>query len=135
MKKRTINSFFFLNLALALMLIATGILGITNYNSNGAEFIRGVNKAFGGSNSIIPILMAIIELAAGIILVIGLFDFIPKGILGILLLVIFIFWAVNIFMGFILNDIFEPDFFTWLAPFSAQLIILVSLWIVYRNNN
>jgi hypothetical protein len=79
--------------------------------------------------------MAIIELAAGILLAASLFGFVPNRMLSILLFIIFIFWAFNIFMSYILNDIFEPSLIKWLASISPQLVILASLWIVYRNND
>ena len=133
--KKKVNSYLFLQLSLALMLIATGVLGINSYNSGGSELLRGINKAFGSSNDVIPILMAVIELVAGVILVISLFDLIPARLLNILLLIIFIFWAVNIALAYILNGFLEPSFIKWLASISPQLIILTSLWIVYRNNH
>ena len=118
---------------MAVMFIAIGILGITHYNSSGSELLRGLNKTFGGRNDIIPIVMAVIELVAGVLLFVSLFDLIPSRLLSFLLLVIFIFWAINIVMAYILNDIFEPDFLRWLAAISPQLVILSALWIVYRN--
>ena len=132
--KRAAGSHLFLQLSLALMLIATGVLGIDSYNSGGAEFLRGVNKAFGGSNDVIPSCLQVIELVAGAILVISLFNLIPSQLLNILLLIIFIFWAVNIALSYIINGFLEPSFIKWLASLSPQLIILSSLWIVYRGN-
>lgn len=115
------------------MFIATGILGINSYNSGGAELLRGINKAFGGSNDVITIIMSVIELVAGVLLVIALFDIIPSRLLSILLVAIFVYWAINILMAFVFDGFFEPTFIKWLAALSPQLVILTALWIVYRN--
>ena len=131
--KRSINSFFFLQISLALMFIALGILGINSFNSGGAEFMRGMSKTFGGNSDFIPILMAIIELVAGALLLVSLFAPIPEKLMSLLLLIIFIFWAVNIVLLFIVDGLFEPNFIQWPAEISPQLVILTSLWIVYRN--
>ncbi|MBI9106992.1 MAG: hypothetical protein JEZ04_09630 [Spirochaetales bacterium] len=131
--KKTVNSFFFLQLALSLMFIVIGIQGINSYNSGGAELLRGINKTFGGSNDVIPIIMAIIEIAAGILLAGSLFKLIPNRLLSILLLIIFIFWAFNIVLSYFFNNPFEPTFIKWLASISPQLVILASIWIVFRN--
>lgn len=131
--RREINSMFFLQLALALMFIAIGIVGITNYNSDLSQFGRSVGKMFGRSNDVFPILFSIIQLIAGVLLVLSLFVGFPGRILPISLLVIFIFWAVSIAMSYFLDGLFEPDFLVWLSRVSPQLVILTALWIVYRQ--
>jgi uncharacterized membrane protein YphA (DoxX/SURF4 family) len=125
---------FFLQLSLALMFIAIGIVGITNYNSDLNQFGRSVGKIFGKSNDLFPILFAIIQLAAGILLLVSMFIGLPGRILPISLLVIFIFWASSIIMTFILDGLFEPDLIVWLSRISPQLVILSALWIVQREN-
>lgn len=118
---------------MALMFVSLGILGIDQYNSGGAEFLRGLNSALGGSNRIFPIVMAVIELLAGVLLIVSLFGIMSEGLSKILLLVVFVFWAINIALGYFLEGIFEPTFIKWLAGVSPQLVILTALWIVYRN--
>ena len=133
--RREINGMFFLQLSLALMFIAIGIVGITNYNSDVSQFGRSVGKVFGKNNDIFPIIFAIIQLAAGILLLLSLFIGIPGNILSISLLVIFIFWALSIVMAFVLDDLFKPDFIVWLANISPQLVILSALWVVFRTSD
>ena len=125
----------FLQLALALMFIALGISGVTHYNSGGAEFLRGLNKAFGRSNDIIPIIISIVELVAGILLLINVFGLIHGKLASILLLVIIIYWGFTIIMNYFVNNLLEPDFIKWLGNMSPQLVILASLWIVFERNN
>jgi len=134
--KKSVNSLFFLQLSLALMFIAigiVGIVGITNYNSDISQFGRSVGKLFGQSNDIIPILFAVLELVAGVLLLISLFTGLPGKFLSVSLLVIFIFWSITIVMNYFMDGIFKPDFIVWLSRVSPQLVILSALWLVVRG--
>ncbi len=133
--KTNSGAILFVQLSLALMFIAMGIAGITHFNSGGAEFLRGLNKAFGKSNDIIPIIMAIIQLAAGILLIVNLFGMIPGKTASILVLIIFIYWAFTIVMQYFVNNLFEPDFLVWLGNMSPQLVILSALWVVFQKTS
>ena len=129
------GSVLFLQLALALMFIAMGIAGITHYNSGGAEFLRGLNKAFGRSSNVIPIIMAVVELVAGVLLVINLFGVIPGRVASLLLLIIVIYWGFTIVMTYFVDGLFEPDLLVWLGNISPKLVVFASLWIVFRRNS
>ena len=135
MKRSHGGAYLFMQLSLALMFIALGIAGITHYNSGGAEFMRGLNKAFGRSNDIIPIVMSVLELIAGVLLVISLFEVIPNALTSVLLLVIFIYWGITIVLQYFANGLFEPDFLVWLGNVSPQLVILSALWLVFRGRH
>lgn len=123
----------FLQLSLALMFITFGLVGIINYNSDLANFGRSVNKLFGQSNDIIPILFAVLELVAGVLLLASLFTGTSSRILSLSLLVIFIFWIVYIVMNYFMGGFGEPDFLIWLKGLSPQLVALSGLWIITRN--
>jgi uncharacterized membrane protein YphA (DoxX/SURF4 family) len=123
----------FLQLSLALMFITFGLVGIINYNSDLANFGRSVNKLFGQNNDIIPILFAVLELVAGVLLLASLFSGLPSRFLSIALLVIFIFWIVYIVMNYFMEGFGEPDFLIWLRNLSPQLVTLSGLWIITRN--
>ena len=129
------GSVIFLQLALALMFIVLGISGITHYNSGGAEFLRGLNKAFGRANNIVPVLMAVVELVAGVLLLVSLAGIIPGKAASFLLLVIFIYWGFIIIMNYFVENMFEPDLLVWLGNISPQLVVLASLWIIFRRNS
>lgn len=131
--KKSSYSLLLLKLSLALMFIAFGLVGIINYNSDLANFGRSVNKLFGQSNDIIPILFAVLELIAGILLMASIFSGIPSRILSVALLVIFIFWVVYIVMNYFMEGFAEPDFLIWLKNVSPQLVALSGLWIITRN--
>ena len=131
--KTSSGSYFLLKLSLSLMFIAIGIAGITGYNSGLSEFARGVNQLFGRSNSILPLIMAIIELLAGVLLLLSMFSIFPSNLTPLLLLVILIFWAVTIVLQYFINGFLKPDFIPWLGNVSVQLVILSGLWLVYSQ--
>ncbi len=134
--KKSVNTLFFVQLSLALMFIALGIVGITNYNNPGLLDQIGVslNKLVGKNNSIVPILFAVLELVAGILLLVSLFSGMPGNFLSISLIMIFIFWVIHIVMKYFMSGVFEPNFFIWLSRVSPQLVILSALWLVVREN-
>ena len=129
MTKKPINTFFILQIVLALMLLSFGLLAIEGYNSTGSDILRGVNKVFGQSSPVFPIIFGIIQLVAGIILLIDLVGAIPSNLFRILHIIICVVWLISIVMNFILSNLFEPNFLKWLAGLSTQLVILLSLWI------
>ena len=131
--KTSTGSYFLLKLSLSLMFIAIGIAGITGYNSGLSEFARGVNQLFGRSNSILPLVMAIIELLAGVLLLLSIFSIFPSNLTSLLLLIILIFWAVTIILQYFINGFLKPDFIPWLGNVSVQLVILSGLWLVYSE--
>ena len=131
--KKSVNSLFFIQLSLALMFIAIGLVGIMNYNSDISQFGRSVGKLFGQSNDIVPVLFAVLELVAGVLLLVSLFAGFKGKFLSIALLVIFILWAVNIAMSYFMEGLFKPDFIIWLSKVSPQLVILSALWLIVRE--
>ena len=130
MANRSINTQFFLQIALSLVLITFGLLAINGYNSTGAELLRGVNKVFGKSNNIFPIVFGIVQLVAGIFLAAEIFAPIPDNLFRILHIIICVLWLISIVMNFFMANLLEPDFLRWLAGLSPQLVILLSLWSV-----
>lgn len=132
--RKGVNSVFFIQLSLALMFIALGIVGITNHNSEWAQFGRSVNNLFGKNNDLIPVLFAVLELIAGVLLLLSMFtNVLPGRFLSIALLIIFIFWAITIVMNFFLDGFAKPDFIVWLSRVSPQLVILSAIWLIARD--
>jgi uncharacterized membrane protein YphA (DoxX/SURF4 family) len=121
---------FFVQLSLALMFIAIGVMGITNYNSDISQFGRSFSKLIGKNNDIVPVLFAVLELVSGILLLVSLFTGASGKFLSVALVIIFIFWAITIIMNYFMNGLFEPDFIDWLSRVSPQLVILSALWLV-----
>lgn len=131
---RKIDAYFILQLVLGAALIVFGIMAFNGYNSAGQEAIRGLNKMFGKSNDLFPIIFGVVQLVAGAALAAGLFISISENLFRIIHLVICIFFLVSIVMNFVLSNLMEPDFVRWLGALLPQLIILLSLWIIREQN-
>ena len=130
---KTSRSVGLLEISLAILFIAMGLAGITHYNSAGAEFIRGFNRAFGGANSVVPIVMSIIELVAGVFILLNLLRLVPDRISGLAMLIVLVYWAIRILMNYVFEGFAQPDFLVWLGNISPQLVILAAVWTVYQG--
>lgn len=131
---RKIDAYFILQLVLGAALIVFGIMAFNGYNSAGQEAVRGLNKMFGKSNDLFPIIFGIVQLVAGAALVAGLFVSISDNLFRIIHIVICIFFLISIVLNFILSNFVEPDLIRWLGALLPQLIILMSLWIIGERN-
>jgi uncharacterized membrane protein YphA (DoxX/SURF4 family) len=124
---------FILQIVVAAYLITLGLLGIIYWQSGGAQFVRDLNRAFGGSNNPFSLIVAIVELAAGAIVALGLFISVRSGLLAGATLVIAILWVIQIVIVFFARNIFEPEFLVWLNRLAADLIVLLALWLINRK--
>ena len=127
------TTIFVLQIVVAVYLITLGLLGIIYWQSGGAQFVRDLNRAFGGSNNPFSLIVAILELAAGAIVALGLFASVRSGLLAAATLVIAILWVIQIIIVFFARDIFEPQFLVWLNRLAADLIVLLALWLINRK--
>jgi hypothetical protein len=112
-----------LQLALGLFFGLTGLLFLVNYNSSGAHF----SSVF-GSNNIVNLFIALIELAVGIMFIIGLFADIPFKVMFVSGIIILIIWIIYIIIGYFINNFIEPGFLSWLQRLSLELIVLGCIW-------
>ncbi len=127
------TTIFILQIVVAAYLITLGLLGIIYWQSGGAQFVRDLNRAFGGSNNPFSLIVAIVELAAGAIVLLGLFTSVRSGLLAAATLVIAILWVIQIIIVFFARNIFEPQFLVWLNRLAADLIVLLALWLINRK--
>ncbi len=77
-KKVSIEAVFLLQLGVALFLVTLGIAGITHWNSGSSEFVRGLRSLFGQPNDPLALIVAIVEITAGVVVASALF-FPTKG--------------------------------------------------------
>jgi hypothetical protein len=112
-----------LQLALGLFFGITGLFFLANYDSLGAQFAR----AF-GSNNTLNVIVAIIELAAVIIFIIGLFAPLSSKLMFFSGICILIVWIVIIVMNYFINGFLTPKFLPWLQKLAADLIVLGAIW-------
>jgi uncharacterized membrane protein YphA (DoxX/SURF4 family) len=122
-----------LQIVVAAFLITLGLVGLIHWNSDPSRFGRGLTRAFGGANSPVALIVAIVELLAGIIVLIGAFARVRGRLLFAATLVIAILWAIQIIISFFARDIFEPDFWIWLNRLAMDLIVLLALWLINRK--
>ena len=127
------TTLFVLQIVMAAYLITLGLLGIIYWESGGAQFARSLTRAFGGSNNPLNLIVAIVELAAGVIVLLGLFTSVRSGLLSAVTLVIAILWAVLIVVTFFARGFFEPNFLVWLSRLAADLIVLLAFWLINRK--
>jgi hypothetical protein len=120
-------------IVVALFLFTLGLIGILDWNSGMAQFGRSMNRLFGAANNPLNIIVAIVELAAGVIVFAGLFINVKSRIVYWLTIVIAILWVVEIIIGFFAQGPFEPDFIIWLNRLCADVIILLALWLINRK--
>ena len=111
-----------LQLALGCMLIVGGIWAMQGGGDFGAKALAGwLGNTFG-------VIFGVIELVAGVLLIVECFT---KDIFGkfdnILGLIIMIVWAIAIVVGDIIKGDFS-HFLPWLYNFAGHIIILGALW-------
>lgn len=132
MTRRTLafNVIGVLQIVLAIFLFTLGLIGIMEWNSGASQFGRGLTRLFGGPNNPISLVVAIVELAAGAIVFAALFVNVTSRLIYVLTVIIAILWFVEIIIAFFAEDAFRPDFLVWLNRLSADVIILLGLWLI-----
>ena len=136
-KKKTVfdvgTTLLVLQIVVAAFLITLGLVGLIHWNSDPSRFGRGLTRAFSGTNNPFSLIVAIVELVAGLIVLAGAFARVRGRLLFAATLVIAILWAVQIVISFFARDIFEPDFLVWANRLTADLIVLLALWLINRK--
>lgn len=125
---------FLLQLFAGIFLITTGILGIIHYNSDFQQFGRAVNSLFGKSNNPLNLILAIVELAGGIIITLKLFVALGKQLMTIATLAVIAVWIIKAVMAYFTKDIFEPDFIIWLNGLAAYVLFIMVFWTINRQS-
>ncbi len=132
-KSLSFDALSVMQIVVALFLFTLGLVGIIDWNSNAAQFGRSLNRLFGAGNDPINIIVAIVELAAGVIVFAGLFINVRSRLVYWLTIIIAVLWVVEIIIGFFAQRPFEPDFIIWLNRLCADVIILLALWLINRR--
>jgi len=130
---QTVTVTTILQIVIAVFLVTLGLIGIIHYNSDMAQIGRGLNKLFGRANNPLNLVVAIAELAAGVIVFAGLFFAVRSRLLFAATLVIAVLWIVHIVLSFFVGNFAEPDLLVWLNRLSADLIVLLALFLINRK--
>lgn len=124
----------FLRLALGVMLAVGGIMGLMGNGDFGCQAISNVFT--GDIANILKYVFAVVELLAGIFLVLEIFMGDRFGTLGnVLMVIIIIVWIAAIVLsdflgkGGLLNG-GSKNFINWLYTFAEHLIVLASMLVL-----
>ena len=128
-----VDTLFILQIVVAVFLITLGLIGIIRYDSDVSRLGRDLNRVFGRANDPFNIVMAVVELLAGILVLAALFVPVKARWLYVTTLVIGIVWAVRIFLFLFVSRIFQPTFLSWLNQLAADCILLLALWMINRK--
>jgi len=131
--KAAVDVVTILQIVVAVFLITLGLIGIIHYNSDLAQLGRGMNKIFGRANNPMNLIVAIVELVAGVIVFAGVFMAVKSKLLYAATLVIAVLWIIQIIISFFASNFAEPDFIVWLNRLAADLVVLLSLWVINRR--
>lgn len=133
MRSRWSSPAFLLHLVTGIYLTALGISGIMAYTSGLSEFAREMSRAFGGTGSIFPLLVAILEVVAGLMLLWALFGQVQAKALYVATMVLAALWLLRVLLAYVFDNLLEPSFIVWLAGFSGELIPGLVIWTVGRR--
>jgi high-affinity K+ transport system ATPase subunit B len=92
-----------------------------------------MNKLFGRANDPLNLVVAIAEIVAGVIVFAGVFFAVQSRLLYGATLVIAILWIIQIILSFFASNFAEPDLVVWINRLAADLIVLLSLWLINRK--
>ena len=126
-KKRTVGTLV-LQIALGLLFIVSGIW--TLQNGKGDEIASAIHSVFNKDLAqILCIVFGIIEIVAGVFLLLRLFVFLNTSLDTLLMIIIMICWIAAIIMiDFVGNDgllkNLDSGFLGWLNRFAKHLLIL-----------
>jgi hypothetical protein len=123
-----INSGFFLKLGLGIFFLFAGILGITEADTKLSELAR-----FLGRDDTMRYATAIIEIVAGVVLLVRLFVSFGAQLNVIAMIVLFALWGLYILVNYVFKNFGEPDTMAWLYGISRDSIILIAIWITGKN--
>ncbi len=122
-----------LQIVVAVFLVTLGLIAIIHYNADLARFGRGMNKLFGRANDPLNLVVAIVEVVAGVIVFAGVFFAVQSRLLYGATLVIAVLWIIQIILSFFASNFAEPDLIVWLNRLAADLVVLLSLWVINRK--
>jgi hypothetical protein len=127
------DALFVLQILVAVFLFTLGLIVVVRYDSGVARLGRDLNRMFGRANNPFSIIVAAIEMVAGVLILAALFVPVPRRWLSWTTLIIAIVWAVRIVLFMFADRIFEPTFLVWLNQLAADLILLLALWLINRK--
>jgi hypothetical protein len=130
---RRVDTLFVLQIVAAVFLFTLGLMGLVDYDSGWSRLGRDVNRLFGKASDPVTVIVAVVELVAGVLLAAALFVPVRTRWLYWTTMVIAIAWAVWIVLDLFVNGIFEPSFLKWLNQLAETLVLLLAIWLINRT--
>ncbi|MCR5081527.1 MAG: hypothetical protein K6B17_09300 [Treponema sp.] len=135
MGKKDVNvvAALILTLAVGCMLAISGIYALQN-KAAGDLAVAGLKSIFkGDACKLVVTVFGVIELLAGIFIILKTFIGDRMGSLGnIISLIVVIVWIVVIVLADIVNGIAKPNVLAWLLQLSKDLIVFGAIWVCCR---
>jgi len=119
-----------LQLVVGVFLIALGLSELVEYNSELNQFARSISRTFGGSGTVVPVIVALVEIAAGALLVAGIFTPVPTAGVFWTSMVIAVLWVLRVVLAYVVDAPFEPTVLVWLMRFTRELLPGLVVWTV-----
>ncbi len=127
------DALFVLQCVVAVFLVTLGLMALLEYDSDWSRFARDVNRFFGRANDPLAVIVAVVEIVAGVLVLAALFVPVKRRWLYWTTLVIAIVWAVWIVVDLVVNRAFQPSFLSWLNQLASSLVMLLALWLINRK--
>ena len=128
---RTFDTGPVLQVIVGAFLVTLGIAGIMEWD--GSEWARNLSRAFGRPSDPFNLIVAILELAAGAIIVVGALVKVQGRAMYAAMLAVTLLWLLLMILSHVAQDIFEPDVLTWVNVVTLDGIVLFSLWGIHRG--
>jgi uncharacterized membrane protein YphA (DoxX/SURF4 family) len=128
-----LDTLFVLQILVAIFLVSLGLMGLVDYDSGWSQLHRDIDRAFGVIINPLTVIVAVVELVAGLLLLATLFVPVRTRWLYWTTLVIAITWAAWIVLDLFVNHIFEPSFLAWLNQLADALVMFGALWLINRK--
>lgn len=132
-ENRNFIASFILALAVGCMLAISGIYALQGI-SVGDLAVKGLKSIFDGDiEKLVISIFGVVELLAGIFIVLKCFIGDRMGTLGrIISLIVLVVWVIVIVLADIICGIGRPNLLAWLFQFSKDLIIFGAIWLSCR---
>jgi hypothetical protein len=123
---------FLMNIAVACYLFCAGILGFNNKWFDSSEIRRAVTGVLGRGDfsNILVVVLSVFAIAAGIFILLRLFNIQLPLPMDLILIVLAVVWLVLILLMDVipgLENFGKGNFIDWLLPFSTHLMVLAGI--------